>query len=416
VTGIKKIAQTAILIPIIATSWLPLVQLSRMDASIYLPNGIRFLIAAIALLGIKLALAKEFPHLSLRIIHASCATALLAYFIPGYLIFTMIRSFPSGTFPLLTAFIPLWCILFWPVINWARGTYYLLFVALEVIGFTLFITGLRGGDPFSNQEIITLVLLVFSMGTYAAAIAMVRRVSWIHSCEDVNIWAMLIAGVLFCILGVTSGESPFKLSFNYYVLLITSAVITLSMGIYLYRSMAIESNTYVLFSLWIGGILGGELISMFWIKDTPLGLRTGIGTLLTLAPFFSGLGKERIHVWASHYISNTRRQGDRVFCRLNGYMKTVQGVTVKILTHDLSIGGLGVVSEAHIPIAENVVLSLPIQTSEWSQVSLDCQVVHMQKTEDPTWPYRGGLSFKKLHPTQRTLLIEFLARLSLESP
>ncbi len=393
---------------LLSTTWLTSAILVRTTDLVYLPLAGRFLIGATTLFFIPVIFLRRMPQTSLRLLHASLSVSVLVYFLSPLLVVVSLNTLPSGMAALVMCSAPLWLSLLARGVQLNKLPNYLLLV----MGLLSFLVGCWELAAERGNPVYALLFLAFACLSQVLGIWMSRRLFWLHSALDLNFWAMTLAGVAHLILALVHGELAKvpTLGKEVWVVMAWLGLMATGCAAYLYRVESMVRNTLVLLTMLVPTL--SLLVGFSAMGETPLNGFTLGGTLLVLFV----LAKEGIRAIPAHWmtllLNNDRRQGDRLVCLLDGYLKK-QGdtATAKVQITNLSIGGIGFRLDRQIAGKDRILLTLPMGQN-WTSVTLEGVVAHVKKGGTMEFPYSGGIEFQNLSGFRRQCVVEFLARVS----
>lgn len=379
------------------------------DPLIHLPNTVRYLGGAL-IIGAFIRIGGRMPGLSLKLFQSAMTLATLAYFFPTTMLFEGLKVVPSSGAALVFSAVPLWVL---AIVHkeWQKQSFLL---ALSTLGILLFFFGAENERFDSMRNWIAMTSVVLSAICYTASLWISKRLLWIHNSDDLNFWSMLLAAGMHFGFAVTSVEPVFSImNWNpghWKTVLYLTLVLT-GFGSLLYREIPVRLGE-------IGGRvisalvpLGGVLMGALYLKDTPINWQTLAGTACVAVAVILGLLNSNARRWLCLYINNDIRQGDRIRCVIDGFLKPANGSTTRVQIVDLSMGGIGFRSSQRFPIGDSVLVTLPIGPN-WSQISIDCRIVHVHPSQEREQAWIGGLEFQNISSERRQLLVEFLARVA----
>ena len=225
---------------------------------------------------------------------------------------------------------------------------------------------------------------------------------------------MALAGVTHLLLSAVQGEFFFLKFFPQHpdllVLYLWLGAGATGAAAYLYRVESMTRNTLVLLTVLVPCF--SMVLGFAGLEETPLNVFTlgGLGMVLFVLAKESWKG---IPVyWMTLMLNNDRRQGDRLTCLLDGYVKRpgdAQPARVQVI--NLSIGGIGFRVDRELGANERIILTLPMGQN-WTSVTLEGIVAHIEKKGITGFPYSGGIEFQNLSGFRRQCVVEFLARVS----
>jgi hypothetical protein len=397
---------------LVSMTWIVTAKIARIHASgYYWPLAFQYFGAAVALYVIPIVRHREFLRLSYKSAQAAVTLSVLFFFVPGLIYFASLKELPPVLGAMTLGLVPLFL---W-IYRIGIGKYRLLFLALAFAGIVLFYLGSVGRDHISLYKTQLLVYFFVGAFIFSIGIAFCKKVLWIHSAQDLTCFAMLFASVFFGICGLLFRETPFpeqayRQSYNMW-LLVLGPIIT-GLGAHAYRFVATTSSR--IGTMIITAIIPlGALVSSYIMHraETPINAYTGFGFTVFLVSLVLASRSERPGHWMSHHFNNTRRKGDRVLCRLEGYLKLPKGSLARFELMDISIGGLGFHCDSAFAVGDLVMVNIPLGEN-WTQVSMEGRIMHFAKSNNKEMPYMGGVEFLRMREDILQVLVEFLARLS----
>lgn len=403
-----NVAAILVLAGVLSTTWLLSAVLARLSDAVYLPQAARLGGGALFLFLVPLVTAGRLPQISLRLLHAAITVAGLAYFVSPVLLTFALRTLPSGFVAIVYSTLPLWLILVAHGAGFDKKNQYLL----VVIGLGLFLWGvlpeiaLRGRGPAAG---IALAGSVFSLilGVWVS-----KRLFWLHSALDLNVWSMGLAAVLHAFLAVVNHEVAATAYWDrgYLVCLGALSIGVTGLGAYLYRVELMRRHTIVILTAAVPLFALG--LAWYCWRETPVNVFTLAGTaLIGYVIVTESLVGAPGH-WMCLFLNNDKRQGDRLICLIDAFMRLLkEGKPARVQVVNLSIGGLGFRSETQFQKGDSVVVTLPLGQN-WSSITIDAVVTHIEPVRSRTYPFAGGMQFKPLAAHRQQCLVEFLARLS----
>lgn len=406
-----RILAAIVLALTISTTWSMLAKVRELP-QFYTPLALQCFLGAGVLATLLLAFERRLPMLSLRSAHAAVTEGTLIYFLSSAMFFWSLKWLPSGIVGVISVLTPLWLFAF------GMGSSYgkLKYLAGGLVGTALMVwaTGWTA-HPWSVFGIA-----VLASALYATGIAMAKRVFWIHSATELNFWSLIFGGTFCAILGFINLEwgkaaEPIRWSSSNLMYLAYGGMVICGVASYSYRYIGFQPDklsTFLMTLIVPAGALGISIYSpgssVMKLSMGPLGI---CGAVIAIGSLLLAGRGENSSFWMGHYLNNSRRQGDRVMCALSGFVKGTKGGIHKIEVTDLSIGGLGFRCDSYYEIGDEVVVTLPMGLA-WTQVGLDCRVIHIQKNENNTqFPWTGGLIFKNVTVDNLQYLVEFLAKI-----
>lgn len=393
---------------VLSMRWILIAVLARLDEAIYVPQAFVYFGAALVLFFIPLITNGRVPQLSLRLLHAAITVAGLAYFMSPVLLVFALRVLPSAFCATVFATLPMWLLL----IAYGMGREKLNQYILLVVGISVFFIGIKDEAALRGSTALALGALLSSVFCLLLGVWVSKRLFWLHSALDLNFWSMIIAAFAHTIIGVLQHEglNPTVWTKNYWLFLIILTFPVTGLGSYLYRVEGMRRKTIVLLTatvpltaLFVGWQLWGE---------TPINALTlgGAGVLMYVLVTEALVGNPS--QWMGLSLNNDKRQGDRLLCVLDAFMRQIRGgKPSKIQVIDLAIGGVGFRSEVPYKIGEDVMITLPLGHN-WSSVTIDGRIMHITESRYRDFPWVGGVEFQNLSAHRRQTLVEFLARLS----
>ncbi|MBI3296451.1 MAG: DMT family transporter [Deltaproteobacteria bacterium] len=408
----KKILVACLTGTLITATAFNLHSLSKMVPPIFLPNLIRFWLAAITLGCIQGFQERVVPALSIRLINSAVAAGVLFMAVPNVLWLWSMHYLPFSFVVLSMGLVPLWINVLHNYKNrdWLIGGGVSL-VGLVAVGLTLVpIAHTSASGPLPPVWTCVVACLVAS-STSALAGLLARNLFWIHATTNLNIWSMIAAAVFLFPAALIFGE------FNYIHLwparywgeLALLTLVFTGCGAQVYRRFSFHLDRFSaslllllapLFTLAYSLSTGDEHLS-------PVGI---VGWLAACIPlfYFSRRGSP-LH-WLYHYLANSRRVGDRLEVDIEGFVKTDQANGAIRIT-SISIGGIGYESEVYCPVSDKAVVTIPMGKN-FTQVTFDTICAYCAKTKTGGTVWRGGLAFQKMDLASTQILAEFVARLA----
>lgn len=395
----------------VATTWEVTWRLSRiMESAMYWVLSLQYLIAAGTILALMLIIERRYPRISIKLLQASMTIGICCYFMPAVATFYSMKFMSPGIAALVVSISPLWLWIY-KIGNWKKKAPALVICLASII---VFFFAVGTGEDISTREIFILVVLFVSSYLYATGITFTRRIFWMHYGLELNFYAMGFAACLLGLLSVLFSENrsiPEAHSYVFVLYLGFLSVVILGAGTFFYRYVAHQPRLISMITLTVGIPLLALLIT-WGIGVTPvtfLSVASALVALITLG--ITGVG-EQSAAWMTHFLTNTRRVGERVVCKLNGFIKSEKGPLVKIDVTDLSIGGLGFNTDDALHVGNKTLVSIPLGEG-WTQLSVEAKIVHAVKVPHPTNPgavrWHGGLMFINIPEDRLQTLVEFLA-------
>jgi len=384
-----------------------LMVVARMDSSTFQPNAIRcFVGAMVALIG-AFGCRQGLKRLGLRTFQASLVLGFLAYVLCPLMAFQALRVLPSGVITLGFAALPIFV-----MVGYAVYRNRMAYVVLSLGALTAFVVGAQGeaalrGDPWSS-----LVILAGGIFSFSLAMWLTKKVFWLHSSWELCFWSLLMAsGILFLLSAVagepvTAGKAWPPVYWAY--LLLSSFGMAICMLAYRATVYRLGSGGNLVMTLTIPIV--GLLLGYFSWEETPLNVLTLSSSAVILLSLVLNSKRVKSGLWLSHFLYNDMRKGDRINCRLDGYLRsnTTAG-TGRVRVEDISIGGLGVLTDATPEVNQHVILDLPLSESG-NQMTLECQVVHYHPNKGGEFPLFVGLVWLPMKAERAEDIVEFLAK------
>lgn len=395
----------------VSLTWEVTYRLSQvMEASKYWVLSVEFLLGGLTILVLMLGVERRYPRLSMKLFQAAITIGICCYFLPGVTTFYSMRFMSPGVAALTIALVPLWLWIY-KMGNWRKKLPALLICS---VGVGLFFWG--STPTINTREIFILLVLFVASFFYATGLSFTRRIFWMHYGLELNLWAMLFASCLFGLMSVLFYEPrvvPESFDNHFMLYLAILSVLILGIGTFFYRYVAHHPRLTSMMTLTLGIPFLG--VACTWISSashTPHNLPCLLGVAIVLVTLgATGVG-EPSAVWMTHFLTNTRRVGERVVCLLNGFVRVDKGPLVKIEIVDLSMGGLGFKCDDTIQVGDRALVSIPLGEG-WTQLSVEAQIVHAVKSTVPGKPtqgrWQGGLQFSNIPEDRLQPLVEFLA-------
>jgi len=394
---------------LISTLWPSAALLSRLHLPVYLTLSMAFASAALILFLCQAIGERRLPQLSLRVLHGAVTVGTLCFFISGYLSFQALKYVSPVILAMAFGLVPLWA----GVFGAGRGVHRPVFLVAGLTTILLYFVGTPAAGQLESRQILYFVCAIASSAFFGAGIFLIKKLLWMHSPVDLNIWSLFFASVVFAIFATTAGEVSILFNQNpsYWVSIAYFGGVVMGLTAYLYRAVAAKvSALYVVTFTALVAAAGMVAGALLWHLENPLNLFTAVGALAYIGVLVLASRSEGPSLWLSHFVTNTVRQGDRVMCHLTGFIKGPKGGIGRIELTDISVGGLGFRTDTFFPVADSVVISLPLGQA-WTQLSLDCRIVHIGKSNQPEFAWTGGVEFMKLPPETQQVLLDILIRL-----
>lgn len=395
----------------VSTTWEVTSRLSHiMEQAMYWVLSLQYFIAAGTVLVLMLVIERRYPRISIKLLQASMTIGICCYFMPAVATFYSMRFMSPAIAALVVSIVPLWLWIY-KIGNWRKKAPAL---AICITAITVFFFAVASGEQITTREIFILIVLFVSSYLYATGITFTRRIFWMHYGLELNFYAMGFAACLLGLLSVLFAENralPEAQNYVFLVYLSFLSVVVLGAGTFFYRFVAHQPRFITMITFTVGIPLLALLIA--WATGaTPitfLSVTSAMVVLVTLG--FTGVG-EQSAAWMTHFLTNTRRVGERVVCKLNGFIKSEKGPLVKIDVNDLSIGGLGFYTDDALQVGNKTLVSIPLGEG-WTQLSVEAKIVHAVKIPQPGNPgafrWHGGLMFINIPEDRLQTLVEFLA-------
>jgi len=395
---------------VLSLSWLCNAIVIRVTGLLYLPLAARFLFGAITLFFIPAIFLRRFPQSSLRLLHAALSVSALTYFMAPLLAQVALKTLPSASVALVMCTVPIWLALLVKGISLDRfPDLFLLFLGVASFFVGVWPLADERGNPGMAMLLLGLACFCQVMGIWLS-----RRLFWLHSALDLNFWAMALAGGAHLVLALLQAEPAQLVTdrsfFPTYGIVAFVGFVCTGAAAYLYRVESITRNTLVVLTMLVPTM--ALVFAAGAMGETPINAFTMVGLLITLF----ALGKECLKGIPAHWmtllLNNDRRQGDRLVCLLDGFMRR-QGdpQTFRIQVIDLSIGGIGFRLDKEANKGETVLVTLPMGKN-WTSITLEGRITHSVKTGGREYPFGGGIEFLNLSGHRRQCVVEFLARVS----
>jgi len=393
---------------LIAPTWILLAVLSRWEEAIYFPMAVRYLGTAIVLAGVPFLFRGWLPRISLRLLHAAITVAGLAYFLSPVLCFFALRRLPSGFVALVFATVPMWFIL----VAYGAGRERLPSYFVLVAGLVLLYLGVRPEAELRGNSLLGLICLAGSVVSFVAGVWVSKRLFWLHSAVELNFWSMMLASGAHWIMGLVNREAnaPWAWSQSYWIYLMVLTLISTGLPALFYRVEAMGQVTTLQVTLCVPlfAILAGWRA---W-GETPVNALTLLGAAAVLAVLGVNCLQGRPSQWLCHMLHNDKRQGDRLACILDAFLRLIQGGSpTKIQVVNLSIGGLGFRSLSRFEPGQKIAITVPLARNLTS-VTLTGRIVHVSPSRNKDFPWIGGIEFEDISLGKRQSVVEFLARIA----
>lgn len=254
-------------------------KLSRIVPPIFLPNLIRFWVAAITLGMIQGFQDKAIPPLSIRLINSSVAAGVLFMAVPSVLWLWAMHTLPFSFVVLTMSIVPLWT----NVLHHYNSRDWLLGGGVSLLGIVM-VAASTAPTP-GLWECVSACLVASLTSSIAGLLA--RNLFWIHSTVNLNVWSMVSAAVFLFPAALIFGEFKYIQAWpaNYWLQLTTFTFLCTALGAYFYRKFSLHLNSFSvslllltapLFTLAYGLSVGNEHL-------TPIGI---IGWLAACVPLF----------------------------------------------------------------------------------------------------------------------------------
>lgn len=399
---------------VVALNWEVTWRLAQVMSSTskYWVLSLQFLISALTITALMLIFERRVPRISLKLFQAAVAIGFTCYFMPGIATFYSMTFMSPGVAALMLALVPLWLWIY-RMGSWQKKLPALL---IGIVGAGVFFWGSAKTDQIGMREITIFFVLVAGSFLYATGIAFMRRIFWMHYGLEINLWAMFFASALFALMSFLYYEDrtvPEEFFERFLLFLGILGFLIYGLGTFFYRYVAHHPRLISTMTLTLGIPL--LAVAYTWISPasrTPVSVVCVVGLGLVLFSLaFAGV-HEQSGAWMTHFLTNTRRVGERVVCRLNAFIKSEKGPLLKIDVQDLSIGGVGFTCDDPIVVGDKTLVSLPIGEG-WTQISVEATIVHAVKVPHPEKPnailWHGGLMFINLPEERLQPLVEFLA-------
>lgn len=400
----------------LATEWIAMAVVARLGDELFFPHVFRYFLMAIVGLGFLLfrtrknrSRASKPLQFSLKTIQASFTLAFLAYVLYPLLMFQALRIVPSGQAAMVMASVPVLALF-----GLGRAQVAWPFAVVSVAAGAAFFSGVYGqamlrGDPGPAAFFLSGAVLV-----YLAALWISKKLFWLNDALELVFWSPLIAsGAHFC-LALIAGESWRDVRswpFAYWICLAYLGIGTGGLGAALYRPVGFRRNhaEIGIFSAALPIFAVGVGVALW--NETPLNAITVASVLALAIVLYAASRYFPAKIWMTHFLQNDVRQGDRHPCHLVGIVRPEKGASARIQVTDISIGGLGFQCDTKLEVSSDVVVELPL-SADWSQVTLDCLVIHMHPSSDPKLPWAGGLRWRDMPDVTLHNIVEFLAKIA----
>ncbi len=395
---------------LLSTSWLCNAIVVRVTDLLYLPIAARFLLGAMALFFIPAIFLHRFPQRSLRLLHAAISVSGLVYFMGPLLTQVSLQTLPSGAVALVMCTVPIWLSLV--IRGFQTDRFSDLF--LLVLGMATFIFGVWTVASERGNPALGLLYVALACGCQVMGVWLSRRLFWLHSALDLNFWAMFMAGLAHGVLALLHGEHtqlPLNPTlFPTYGLIVFLGFVATGCAAYFYRVESITRTTLMLLTLTVPTF--ALLLGVGAMGETPLNAFTLVGLAICLFALAKACWLGNPGQWMTLLLNNDRRQGDRLVCLLDGFLKRMgDAQTMRIQVIDLAIGGVGFRLDKEAQKGDSVIVTLPMGKN-WTSVTLEGKVAHINKQGSREYPFVGGIEFTNLSGHRRQCVVEFLARVS----
>lgn len=399
----------------LATEWIAISIIARLSDELFFPHVFRYLLMAIMGLVFLLIRARRrrsrvsIPlQFSFKTIQASFTLAFLAYVLFPLLLFQALRVVPSGQAAMVMGSVPVLALfgmglaqVAWP------------FAVVSVAAGAAFFSGVYAQAMLRGDPVPAAFFLWGAVIVYLCALWTSKRLFWLHDALEIVFWSPLIASAAHFCLALIAGESWRDIRswpFAYWMVLAYLGVGG-GMGVALYRrvgfrhrqlEISVFSAAIPLLGVALGGVLWGE---------TPLNPITISSAIALAVVLFTGSRYVPAKLWMTHFLQNDIRHGDRHPCHMVGIVRPEKGASARIQVTDISIGGLGFHCDTKLEVSSDVVVELPL-SDNWSQVTLDCRVIHLHPSSDPKMPWAGGLRWRNMPDSKLHNVVEFLAKIA----
>ncbi len=393
---------------ILSTTWVVISRLSIQGDPFFWAISAQYFFAALVGLVMQAVFEKRVPHLSLKLLQSAITIGVVCFWLPSITYFSALRELPSVIPAMTFTMIPLW---FW-MFRIGRGTDRPIFLLLTTAGTILFYLGTSGFAKVTEHHLILLAALLVSSFLCAMGMAFSKKIFWIHSPKGLAFWSMMVASLLSAMFAMMQEDFSISAwSTHRWLDVAYLGIVATGLMAYGYRYLAAHAKVVPTILMTLMMPVGALIITYLtnpsqisWNAYSILGMLMYSG-----AVFFAARSENPIH-WLSHFLNNSRRQGDRVSCHIKGFMKKEKGPIANIEVKDLSIGGLGFSSDTEFQVADVVFVSFPLGR-HWTQITFECQIMHRHKTSDAQHPWSGGVEFRHLEEATRQTLVEFLAKI-----
>ena len=382
--------------------------LARLDDALFMPQVFRFLMAALVVGSLGAFSTRRLPKISLRLFHAAITVSALAYVLSPILCFYALRILPSSVGALAYVSIPLWFValaFYNPSTNRRIFERFMVLASIGVVFFGSFDEAALRGDPWTALLLLAVGVVCFMAGSWVS-----RRLFWLHSALDLNFWAMLFAAGVHFVFALALGEQTqvFEWDRVYWGYLLFLGMVITGLGAHLYR---IKSGVLPSLVMTLVVPLGAVGLGIGLWFETPLNVYTVGGALVIIGILVHHSLLNPPSRWMVMYLSNTKRQGDRLLCLLPAEFQWKEEVA-KIQITDIAFGGLGFRCQKEIPVGETLMVSIPM--GHMNRMLLECKVAHIKQPSKPNreFPWVGGLQFQTVSQSRWQSLIEFLARVA----
>lgn len=389
-----------------ANLWLLMV-VARMDTATFQPHAIRCLVTALVALAGSYLWRQQLRKLTLRIFQASLVLGFLAYVLCPLLMFQAIRVIPSGMVALAFAGLPL--VIMVGYLNYRnRIAYVFLFLG----ALAAFVVGVQGeaslrGNPWAGLLILAGAIFAQSLATW-----LTKKVFWLHSSWELCFWSLLMASAILFLLAAVAGETTktFQSWSTIYRFYLVATSFGFGLCLLAYRAIAYRLGTAGSVVMTLTIPICGLLMGFASWEETPLNLVTLSASAVVILALIINGASVKSGLWLSHFLYNDMRKGDRLACQLDGFLRSNTTIgTGRVRVEDISIGGLGVLTDATLEVNQHVVLDLPLSESG-NQMTLECQVIHYHPSKGGVLPLFVGLVWLPMNASRAEDIVEFLAK------
>lgn len=399
---------------LISLTWTATAHVTRLNTTFFFPLAIQYLLASVVVFVLPLILHQELLRVSLKSMQAALTLAVIFYFIPGLIFFRALRDVSPILGAMAAGMAPLMLWMF----GVGHGRHRFIYLLLGLSAITLFFLGNSVDTPLDFDKAQLVGMMVGATVMYSIGLALCKRVFWIHKAQDLTCFAMFFAGLMFLVLAILFGEEPMPAEHarEFQVWIFCLGALVTGLGAHAYRYIAIHSSRMmtllITMMIPVGAYLSARYLG-FGAFDWNVYRLGGAGLYLLVMVF--ACWTELPTYWMANHFNNTRRKGDRINCKLPGYIKLPSGPLGRLELSDISVGGLGFKCDTLFQVADDVIITFPLGQN-WTQVSMEARVVYFSKSKDPELPWAGGVEFVQLKDDGIIqILVEIIAYLSTET-